>query len=111
MILEEIDGNVKVTVLRGNGIAVVAVGEYISDHESSTISVIGAGKAVIRVDPSCTFDIKGIEAEGTAAPAPAPAPTPAPAPAPAPVEAAPVVEVVAPAVKTPSAPAEEAAKK
>ena len=109
MILEEIDGNVKVTVLRGNGIAVVAVGEYISDHESSTISVIGAGKAVIRVDPSCTFDIKGIEAEGTAAPAPAP--TPAPAPAPAPVEAAPVVEVVAPAVKTPSAPAEEAAKK
>ena len=111
MILEEIDGNVKVTVLRGNGIAVVAVGEYISDHESSTISVIGAGKAVIRVDPSCTFDIKGIEAEGTAAPAPAPAPTPAPAPAPAPVEAAPVVEVVASAVETPSAPAEEAAKK
>lgn len=109
MILEEIDGNVKVTVLRGNGIAVVAVGEYISDHESSTISVIGAGKAVIRVDPSCTFDIKGIEAEGTTAPAPAP--TPAPAPAPAPVEAAPVAEVVAPAVETPSAPAEEAAKK
>ena len=107
MILEEIDGDVVVTMMKENGAKVtVAVGDYISDHESSTITVIGVGKATVRVDPSCTFDIKGVvEAEAVATPAPTPEPTPAP------VEAAPVAEVVTTPVETPSAPAEEVTKK
>ena len=64
MILEEITGDVVVTVMKENGAtAVVAIGDYISDHESSTICVTGVGKATVRVDPSCTFDIKGVVAE------------------------------------------------
>lgn len=104
MILEEITGDVVVTVMKENGAtAVVAIGDYISDHESSTICVTGAGKATVRVDPSCTFDIKGVVGEVVEqAPAPAPVATPAPVPTPAPVEAAPVAEVVAPAVEATS---------
>jgi hypothetical protein len=111
MILEEIDGDVVVTMMKENGAkATVAIGDYISDHESSTITVIGTGKAIVRVDPSCTFEIKGVAQEGEVS-APAPTPEPTPKPTPTPVEAAPVAEVVAPAVETPSAPAEEVAKK
>ena len=102
MILEEITGDVVVTVMKENGAtAVVAIGDYISDHESSTICVTGAGKATVRVDPSCTFDIKGVVGE-VVEQAPAPVATPAPVPTPAPVEAAPVAEVVAPAVEATS---------
>ena len=102
MILEEITGDVVVTVMKENGAtAVVAIGDYISDHESSTICVTGAGKATVRVDPSCTFDIKGVVGE-VVEQAPAPAPVATPVPTPAPVEAAPVAEVVAPAVEATS---------
>jgi hypothetical protein len=105
MILEEIIGDVKVTIMKENGATVaIAVNDYISDHESSTVCVIGEGKAVIRVDPNCTFEIRGKAEEATLeAPAPVAAPTP--------VEAAPVVEVVAPAVEAPSIAAEEAPAK
>ena len=113
MILEEITGDVVVTVMKENGAtAVVAIGDYISDHESSTICVTGAGKATVRVDPSCTFDIKGVVGEVVEqAPAPAPVATPAPVPTPAPVEAAPVAEVVAPTVEATSEVTEKPATK
>ena len=113
MILEEVTGDIVVTVMKENGAtAVVAIGDYISDHESSTICVTGVGKATVRVDPSCTFDIKGVVGEVVEqAPAPAPVATPAPVPTPAPVEAAPVAEVVAPAVEATSEVAEEPTKK
>ena len=115
MILEEVTGDVVVTVMKENGATVVvAVGDYISDHESSTICVTGVGKATVRVDPSCTFDIKGVVAE-VAEQAPVtktmPKPAPAPAPTPAPVEAAPVAEVVAPTVEATSEVAEAPTKK
>lgn len=107
MILEEIDGDVVVTIIKQSGEkAVVVIGDYISDHESSTICVTGIGKATVRVDPSCTFDIKGVVEEGETPATPTPEPTPAPV-----VEAAPVAEVVPAPVETPSAPAEEIAKK
>ena len=115
MILEEITGDVVVTVMKENGAtAVVAIGDYISDHESSTICVTGAGKATVRVDPSCTFDIKGVVGEvveQAPAPAPAPAPVTTPVPTPAPVEAAPVAEVVAPTVEATSEVTEKPATK
>lgn len=107
MILEEITGDVVVTVMKENGTtAVVAIGDYISDHESSTVCVTGIGKATVRVDPSCTFDIKGVVAE-VAEQAPVATPTPTPAP----VEAAPVAEVVAPTVEATSEVTETPAKK
>ena len=105
MILEEVTGDVVVTVMKENGAtAVVAIGDYISDHESSTICVTGVGKATVRVDPSCTFDIKGVVAE-VAEQAPVATPTSAP------VEAAPVAEVVAPTVEATSEVAEAPTKK
>lgn len=95
MILEEIDGNVVVTVTKDNGkTVVVAIGEYISDHECATISVIGVGKATVRADPNCTIEFKGIETE-TEQKAPVEVAPVEVAPAPAPVEVAPApVEVV-----------------
>jgi len=90
MILEEIDGDVKV-VLNGKALA---VGDTIEDSQHPLVAVIGKGKATFRVDPSCTVEIKGVEAVAEAAAAPAPvvekpapkAAKPAPAPEPAPVE-------------------------
>ena len=105
MILEEITGDVVVTVMKSSGQkAVVVVGEYISDHESSTICVTGVGKATVRVDPSCTFDIKGVTEEAETSTTLAPAPEPV-------VEAAPVAELVPTPVETPSETAKETAKK
>lgn len=72
MILEEIDGDVKV-VLNGKALA---VGNDIPDAHYALVSVIGKGKATFRVDPSCTVEVKGIESENATAPAPAPAPAP-----------------------------------
>ena len=113
MILEEVTGDVVVTVMKDNGKrVVVAVGEYISDHESATISVIGIGKATVRADPSCTFDIKGVEAQAeTEVKEPAPVVAKVQKAAPAPTEAAPVAEVVAPTVEATSEVAEEPTKK
>lgn len=64
MILEEIDGNVVCVIMRENGSATqLAVGDYFSDHESSSLTVTGKGKAIVRVDPSCTFEVPGVEAK------------------------------------------------
>jgi hypothetical protein len=94
MILEEIEGNVKITCA---GVA-LSVGDTVDDYSKSVL-VIGIGKAIFRVDPSCTFDVKGVEVavEEVATPAPTPAP----------VEAAPVAERVPEPVETPSPVTEE----
>jgi hypothetical protein len=89
MILEEIDGDVKV-VLNGKALA---VGNSIEDSQWPLVGVIGKGKATFRVDPSCTVEVKGVVAavEDVA---------PVPAKAAAKAEAAPAV-VVTPTVETP----------
>ena len=81
MILEEIDGSVRIMYAGKT----LSVGDFAEDY-SKGIFVVGAGKAIFRVDPSSTFEIKGVEGESysEAAPIPAPAPAPAPAPTPAP---------------------------
>jgi hypothetical protein len=94
MILEDIDGNVKV-VLNGK---TLVVGNIIQDSQWPLVAVIGKGKATFRVDPSCTVEVKGVAAVVEDI-----APTPAPK-----VEAAPVAERVSPPVETPSEPAKEA---
>ena len=88
MILEQIEGNVKVTFAGKT----LVVGDTADDY-SKAISVVGAGKAVFRVDPNCTLEINGAMPE-TFAPVSAPAPTPV-------VEAAPIAEVVPPKMETP----------
>jgi len=66
MILEEISGDVKVSL---NGKA-LAIGATIEDNEYASVTVIGTGKATFRVDPSCTIERKGVEvAVEAAAPA------------------------------------------
>jgi hypothetical protein len=94
MILEEIDGDVKV-VLNGK---TLAVGDSIEDSQWPFVAALGKGKAMFRVDPSCTVEIKAVEAvvEQAAAPVPKTARKTAP------VEAAPVIQVVAPTVETSS---------
>ena len=93
MILEEIDGDVKV-VLNGKNLV---VGNSIEDAQWPLVSVLGKGKATFRVDPNCTVEVKGVERV-----------VETPAPTPAPIQAAPVAERVTPAVETPSEPTEEA---
>jgi len=62
MVLEEINGSVICTIVReGGGRAELAVGDYFSDHESSTLTVVGTGVAIVRVDPNCTFEVRGVE--------------------------------------------------
>ena len=90
MILEEIEGSVRI-MYAGK---VLSVGDSADDY-SKGVFVVGAGKAIFRVDPSSTFEIKGVEGESYSEAAPAPAP------APAPTKAAPVVEVVTSAAETP----------
>ena len=96
MILEEIDGDVKV-VLNGKALA---VGNSIEDSQWPLVGVIGKGKATFRVDPSCTVEVKGVVAtvENVA---------PVPVKAAAKAEAAPAV-VVTPAVETPGEDTKEA---
>ena len=89
MILEQIEGNVKVTFA---GKALV-VGDTVDDY-SKALSVIGTGKAVFRIDPNATFEIKGQEQEYIATPSPIPPSAPV-------VEAAPEAEVVPPKMETP----------
>jgi hypothetical protein len=100
MILEQIDGNVKV-VLNGN---TLAIGANIEDSQWPLVSVLGVGKATFRVDPNCTVERMGVKAT-VEEPTLAPVPTPAPAPI---VEAVPVVERVTPPIETPSEPTKEA---
>ena len=89
MILEEIEGSVHITYAGKT----LSVGDSADDY-SKGVFVVGSGKAIFRVDPSCTFEIKGIEAES--APAPTiiakPVVEAAPAPAPAKVTEAPEAE-------------------
>jgi len=92
MILEEIEGNVKVTFAGKT----LSVGDSADDY-SKSVSVIGTGKAIFRIDPSATFEVKGVKA---AEEAPTPAPTPK-------VQAAPIAERVTPPVETASKTAEE----
>ena len=83
MILEEIEGSVRIMYAGKT----LSVGDSADDY-SKGVFVVGSGKAIFRVDPSSTFEVKGVEAES--------APTPAPAPAPAPVQAAPAALVPTP---------------
>ena len=96
MILEEIDGDVKV-VLNGK---TLAIGDSIEDHQYALVAVLGKGKATFRVDPSCTIETKGVEAVVEA-------PVVKAAKAAVKVEAAPA-EVVTPIVETPSEATKEA---
>lgn len=100
MILEEIDGDVKV-VLNGKALA---VGNSIEDSQWPLVGVIGKGKATFRVDPSCTVEVKGVVA---AVEDVAPVPAKAAAKAAAKAEAAPAV-IVTPAVETPGEDTKEA---
>jgi hypothetical protein len=85
MILEEINGDVKVTIIKQNGQTVVlACGDEFNDHESSTLSVAGKGMVIVRVDSNCTFEVKGVVAEAEAK-----------------VEVTPIAETIPVAVKTP----------
>ena len=90
MILEEIDGDVKV-VLNGKALS---INDSIEDAHWPLVGVIGKGKATFRVDPSCTVEVKGVVAavEDVA---------PVPAKAAAKAKAAPVAERVTPPMETP----------
>ena len=100
MILEEIDGDVKV-VLNGKALS---INDSIEDAQWPLVAVLGKGKATFRVDPSCTVEVKGVEVVvEEATPAPKAAPKAAPK-----VEAAPVAERVTPPMETPSEPTKEA---
>jgi len=57
MILEEIEGNVNITYAGKT----MVVGDSADDY-SKGVFVVGKGKAIFRVDPSSTFEVKGIEA-------------------------------------------------
>ena len=62
MILEEINGAVVATIIRETGgMQQLAVGDYFSDHERSSLTVIGKGSILVRVDPSCTLEFRGVE--------------------------------------------------
>jgi len=93
MILEEIIGDVVASIVRENGqAATLAIGDYFSEHERSSLSVTGKGKVVVRVDANCTVEVRGVEAPVAEAPVETPAPVAKPAKAAkaAPAEPAPV---------------------
>jgi hypothetical protein len=96
MILEEINGDVRV-VLNGR---TLAVGDSIEDSQYSLVAVLGVGKAMFRVSPNTTTELKGTKEPVIENTPPPPPPTPK-------VEAAPVVERVPPAMETPSETTEE----
>ena len=100
MILEEIDGDVKV-ILNGKALS---INDSIEDAQWPLVAVLGKGKATFRVDPSCTVEVKGVAVVvEEAAPAPKAAPKAVPK-----VEAAPVAERVTPPMETPGEAATEA---
>jgi hypothetical protein len=96
MILEEIEGSVSVTYAGKT----LSVGDSADDY-SKGVFVVGAGKAIFRVDPSSTFEVKGVQGESYSEAASIPAPV---------VEAAPVVEVVSAPMEAPVEVTEEPAK-
>jgi hypothetical protein len=102
MILEEIEGSIRIMYAGKT----LSVGDSADDY-SKGVFVVGSGKAIFRVDPSSTFEVKGVEAESAPTPAPTPAPAPKPAPAPTPVQAAPAALVPTP-METPSQAAPQA---
>lgn len=62
MILEEIIGSVVATIIRENGGShQLAVGDYFSDHERSSLTVTGKGSITVRVDENCTLEFRGVE--------------------------------------------------
>ena len=62
MILEEINGSVVATIVRETGgMYELKVGDYFSDHERSSLSVVGSGKVTVRVDDNCTLEFRGVE--------------------------------------------------
>jgi hypothetical protein len=64
MILEEIIGDVVCTIIRETGNqAELTIGDYFSDHERSSLTVMGTGKIIVRVDPNCTIELCGVEPE------------------------------------------------
>jgi hypothetical protein len=89
MILEQIDGDVKV-VLNGR---TLVIGDSIEDSQWPLVAVLGVGKSTFRVDANCTVERVGVKATVEEV-----IPTPAPAPV---VEAAPVAARVTPAMETP----------
>jgi len=81
MILEEINGSVVATIVRETGgMYELKVGDYFSDHERSSLTVVGSGSVTVRVDPNCTLEFRGTEVAVPAEDAP--------------VEAAPVTQQV-----------------
>ena len=96
MILEEIEGSVRIMYAGKT----LSVGDSADDY-SKGVFVVGAGKAIFRVDPSSTFEVKGVQGESYSEAASIPAPV---------VEAAPVVEVVSAPMEAPVEVTEEPAK-
>jgi hypothetical protein len=70
MILEEINGDVKV-IFKGQPLS---LGSTVEDADYSLIKVFGEGRATFRIDPSCTVDVKGVEILVATADESAPAP-------------------------------------
>ncbi len=65
MILEEINGSAVATIIRETGgMYELKVGDYFSDHERSSLTVVGKGTVTVRVDPSCTLEFRGVELGG-----------------------------------------------
>ena len=103
MILEEIDGDVKVFIKTGTGSTELTVGQEINPAEAAAIYVVGVGKATVRVDSNCTYELKGKVWEE---------PPVVPVPEPEITETAPVFQPAPEPVETPAeTPAEEPAKK
>jgi len=96
MILEEIEGSVRIMYAGKT----LSVGDSADDY-SKGVFVVGAGKAIFRVDSSSTFEVKGVQGESYSEAASIPAPV---------VEAAPVVEVVSAPMEAPVEVTEEPAK-
>lgn len=85
MILEELIGDAKFTVVRNGKPTELKIGDSFTDEEYQTRVVYGeAGKAVVRVDQNCTVEIKAIFAPQSIVSEPAPAPAPKTTTAPAP---------------------------
>ena len=60
MIVEEIEGVITPTIIRGNQKITLVVGSDITDSEYHTLLVGGTGKLIFRIDPSSTLDRYGI---------------------------------------------------
>ena len=99
MILEEIGSNVVCSITKNGAKIICAAFDTISDEEYATLTVVGNGKVILRVDPNCTMEVNGVPLSEevkavsfTPPPPPPPEPTPAPPAPPAPSPEAPVAE-------------------